>query len=308
MNNEFNFAYCAGYLDGDGCFYVGTFQQNPQNITVYEHSIQVLSIKRGVLDKFCLEFGGAVRTKEQRIGHKVPYTWAIKGEKASNLAASISDMLVDKKIACELFIKFASTIVPNCGQKVGDAIIQQRKTFIDQIKEDRHMHNFVTKEAIESLNDRKNTVDPIPRDYAYLAGLIDSEGCFRVKHWLPKNKPNHVYAISLEIGNTKFPILPWLIERFGGNISFIPEKPGKRAVGIWNLSAKSLYEILPRIYPFLTNKKDVCQKLMEFQQTIIPNGGDRHSELFHALFTKNRAVRDRIVEEIHVLNAKGSHK
>ena len=50
----------------------------------------------------------------------------------------------------------------------------------------------------------------------------------------------------------------------------------------------------------------ICDKLIEFQETILPNGGDRHSELFRALFEKRQEVRERIVQEIHQLNHKGS--
>lgn len=61
----------------------------------------------------------------------------------------------------------------------------------------------------------------------------------------------------------------------------------------------------PKNITVLTNKKAVCEKLVEFQNTILPNGGDRHSKLFHTLFTKNRVLRDTIVAEVHELNAKG---
>lgn len=307
MNNEFDLSYCAGYIDGDGCFYLGKTLQKPKKIIVYEYSIQVLSVKRKVLDMFCELFGGFVRIKAKRINQKIPYAWSIKGQEAAYLAKLIVNMLIDKKIACAFFIEFAKTIFPNCGEKISHELYQKREEIITKIREDRHMNNFVTKEAIEMLNDRKKIINPIPRDFAYLAGLIDSEGCFRIKHWKPKNRPNEVYNISVEIGNTKFPVLPFLIERFGGSICFIPAKINKKASAVWTLSARALYDILPKIYPFLVNKKDICEKLIEFQNTILPNGGDRHSKLFHALFEKNRANRDRIIAEVHELNAKGDH-
>lgn len=170
------------------------------------------------------------------------------------------------------------------------------------------MNNHITKEIIEELNTIKKTkiIDP-DYDYPYMAGLMDSEGCFRIKHWKPKNRPNEVYNITIEIGNTKFPILRWLIERFGGSICYVPGKSNKKPSATWTLSAAALYEILPKIRPYLITKKEVCDKLIEFQQTILPNGGDRHSELFRALFEKRQEVRKRIIEEVHQFNLKGSH-
>ena len=302
----FTISYIAGYLDGDGCFYLGKTIQKPKEITVYEYSIQVLSIKREVLDFFVSKFGGYVRIMKQRHLHKIPYQWTLKGKKAAKLAFLVFEHLIDKKYACELFIKYSDTIFQNNFRIIPIDIFMERNQIITKIREDRHMNNFVTKEAIEALKLRKKTIDPVPKDYAYLAGLIDSEGCFRIKHWKPKNRPNEVYNIHLEIGNTKFPIMPWLMERFGGSITYVPEKTRKRSSAIWSLSSKSLFEILPKIHPYLRNKKEVCEKLIEFQNTILPNGGDRHSELFHALFTKNRALRDKIISEVHQLNLKGS--
>lgn len=304
--NLFDLAYLSGYLDGDGCFYLGKTIQKPKSIVVYEYSIQVLSVKVPILEWIKTTFGGFTRTKRKRPKHRIPYTWTIKGQSAGIIAELICEHLVDKRKQCKIFITFCKTIFPNCGRKIQTKLIRQRDNFINKIREQRHMHDFINKESIDSLKQKCNRIDPLPKDYAYLAGLIDSEGCFRVKKWKPKNKPNSVYAIHLEIGNTKLPIIPWLYERFGGHITFVPEKSRRKAYAIWSLSAKALFDILPKIYPFLRSKKDICEKLIEFQNTILPNGGDRHSELFNSLFAKTIAKRESIIQEIHKLNAKGS--
>lgn len=167
------------------------------------------------------------------------------------------------------------------------------------------MDSFVTRENIEALKGTRSLLTPREENWAYLAGLIDAEGCFRVKKWTPKGKPNPVYAISLEIGNTKFPIFPWLMERLGGNISFIEAKHRKRCSAIWSLSAEALYKVLPNIIPFLRSKREVAEALMEFSQTIIPNGGDRHSVEFNRRYADILSKREEIVARVHKLNAKG---
>jgi hypothetical protein len=206
-----------------------------------------------------------------------------------------------------MLLYFSALINRNKFKPVDQTLINEREELINNIRKEKHMNNHVTKEAIEALKDKKHTITPIDIDYPYLAGLIDSEGCFRIKKWKPKNKPNHVYNITVEIGNTKLPILPWLVQRFGGSVVFIAARTNKKASATWTLSAAALYEILPKIRPFLTNKQEVCDKLIEFQQTILPNGGDRHSELFRALFEKRREIRERIIEEVHQFNKTGSH-
>lgn len=297
--------YIAGYIDGDGCFYIGKFLQKP-NITVYEYSIQVVSVKRLVLDKFKIKFGGYIRKKPYKLKHRDAFCWTIKGQHAVAIAKGVLPFLIDKKIQSEIFIKFSKLIYGNKFRTVDNLVINERNNLINNIRWERHMNNLITKETIESLKDKKCTVTPNSIDYPYLAGLIDSEGCFRIKKWKPKNRPNEVYNISLEIGNTKLPILPWLVERFGGSCVFIEAKNNKRSSAIWTLSAAALYEVLPKIRPFLINKQEVCDKLIEFQKTILPNGGDRHSELFRALFEKRVEIRKRIINEVHEFNLKGS--
>lgn len=168
------------------------------------------------------------------------------------------------------------------------------------------MSDLVTKESIEKIKDVKPSIIPSNADFAYLAGLIESEGTFRIKSWKPKNRPNKVYNTSLEIGNTRYPIFPWLMDRFGGNISFMEKKATKRAVAIWSLQSASLFNIVEKIYPFLrTRKKKVCELLMEFDKTLLNNGGDRHSLAFKERMAAVLVKRESIIEEIHKLNKKG---
>ena len=296
--------YIAGYIDGDGCLYIGRYIQNPKNIVVYEYSIQILSVKPSVLYEFKAQYGGSIRQKADRFRHKTPYVWTIKNKECFELARKVKNKLLDKKKSCSYFIKFIKTIKPNYGTAISEQILKTRNKLIDKIREEKHMLDLVTQEKIASLKTCES-IKPCEEDFAYLAGLIDAEGCFRVKSWKPKNKPNKVYAISLEIGNTRFPIFPWLTERFGGNIVFIPTKGIKRASATWNISALALSHIINEIIPFLRIKKDTAQRILEFYNTNLPNGGDRHSEEFKKLYAEKLIERERIIEQLHILNLKG---
>jgi len=300
-------AYAAGYIDGDGCIYLGKTIQKPKMITVYEYYIQVVSVKRPVLDQFQIIWGGYINKKPFKPNHRDAYCWTIKGRISAYFAQDIHPFLVDKHSQAWMLLMFSHLITFNEFKTLDKDLVNKREELITDIRKERHMNNLVTREAIEALKEKQYTITPTDIDYPYLAGLIDSEGCFRIKKWKPKNKPNHVYNITVEIGNTKLPILPWLVERFGGSVVFIEAKTNKKASATWTLSAAALYEILPKIRPFLTSKQEVCDKLIEFQKTILPNGGDRHSELFRALFEKRIEVRERIVKEVHEFNLKGSH-
>jgi hypothetical protein len=302
--NKLNFAYTAGYLDGDGCFYLGKTIQKPKNIVVYEYHIAVVSVKRESLEFFVKNFGGNISTKPQRARHKLPYCWTIKTLKSIDVAKAVRNFLIDKKIACELYIKMGDLIKQN-GLPPTQQTINSRENIIKLIRKDRHMNDFVTKEKVDSL---KNcvTIKPTEEDYAYLAGLIDAEGCFRIKRSKPKNKPNPVYNITLEIGNTKFPIFPFLVERFGGTVSFTqPKREKSKPVANWSIHALTLSKVIPTILPWLICKKDAAQKVMEFYDTNLSNGGDRHSKKFKRLYAETLIKRERLIFELHNLNLKG---
>lgn len=299
-------SYTAGYVDGDGCLYLGKTIQKPKNIIVYEYSVQIVSVKIKVLESFQEFFGGFVRKKPFKPRHRDAYCWTIKGQRAVAVCEKILTYLVDKKSQAKIFIQFGQLISSNDFRVVTKPLASKRNNLIKDIRKERTMH-FVTREEIESLNNVKNTVIPTNIDYPYMAGLIDSEGCFRVKKWKPKNKPNNVYCISVEIGNTRIVILRWLIERFGGSISYIPAKKNQKSSATWSISAAALCKILPKIRKYLIIKQEVCDMIIEFQKTILKNGGDRHSKLFNALFEKRIEVRERIIREIQEFNRKGVH-
>ena len=101
-------------------------------------------------------------------------------------------------------------------------------------------------------------------------------------------------------------MLDWLVKRFGGTLTFVHPNKQNRAIGIWAIHSKKLALILPKIIPFLFNKKDVCQELINFQQTILPNGGDRHSFVFKETYERLCHIRKEIIERVHKLNHKGS--
>jgi hypothetical protein len=307
INEQFENAYCAGYVDGDGCLYLGTTIQKPNNILVYECSIQVLSVKFQVLEDFKTLYGGCICKKPIITKHKPTAVWTVKGQKSFDCARKLLPFLVDKRIGCNIFLEMADKFAWNCGKSISDEQHQIRQNIIKRIKEEKTMNDHLTKELVDDMKEIQQTVEPTKIDFAYFAGLLDSEGCFRIKKWKPKNRPNEVYTISVEIGNTRHKLFKWLKERFGGTICYIkPKDPTKLPAAIWTLSANALFKILPYVYPHLRAKKEVCGKLIEFQETILSNGGDRHSELFHALFKHKRDIREQIIREVHELNSKGS--
>ena len=304
MNKQINnLAYAAGYIDGDGCIYAGTTIQKKGTI-VFEYSIQVLSTKIEPLNYFASNFGGSIRTKHKKDKHKVAYVWTLKAS-SFELATKIYPYLIDKKISCRYFIDYINLIKQTNYQKVLPEILEERYRYIAQIKEEKHINDFVNDYKVNDLKVIEY-IEPTHDDYCYLAGLIDAEGCFRIARAIKKNRPNPIYTMKLELGNTRFPIFPWIKARFGGSVLYTFPKSMNKPVAIWSVSTNELAQLIPNIIDFLINKKPVASKIMEFSKTVLPNGGDRHSEQFKTSYKSVLVERDRIVAEIHELNSKGS--
>lgn len=304
MVNQNDLAYAAGYIDGDGCLYLGKYHST--NGTVYEYSIQVCSVNKNITDWLKNTFGGSVRKKEAIGNRKVPYVWTIKNQEAIKCAQGIQPYLVAKYHEMQDWIEFALNVDSNDFLPLDESMIEHRIALINNIRKAKHELNIVENSYNKTFKNIRPSLTPQEYELAYMAGLIDAEGCFRIKKWLPKNKPNYVYAISLEIGNTNKLFFGWLQMRFGGTLCFIKSKQAnKKNACIWSLQSKRLNFFLPSLVPFLKHKQPMCNKLIEFHKTIIPNGGDRHSQIFKETYANIIQRRESIVNEIHVLNAKG---
>lgn len=304
------FAYLAGYIDGDGCFYVRTYIQKPKNILVFDYSIQVCSVEEDTIQYFSEEFGGVYSKRpEKRKDRKDSYIWTIKTKQSLIVANEIHNFLINKNKTCNLFLTLGNSIIPNCGISISKDIQYERTQIINQIKKEIHMHDKVTHEIYKSLKNIQKTIEPSNSDLAYLAGLIDAEGCFRIFNFQSKRPGrSRSYVPVLEIGNTKHCIFSWLLIRFGGSIIYRePNSRNHNPMIIWSHRSKALYPVLTKILPYLRVKKERCEKLIQLQETSIPNGGNRKSEEFKIRQSQIQAIRQQIYEDIHVLNAKGKH-
>ena len=164
------------------------------------------------------------------------------------------------------------------------------------------------KEIFEDIKSTQFKNNFTEEDAAYLAGFIDAECCLGISKYKKPKSANFIYKIILSCNNTSPNIFYWFMEKIGGSVCFIPrnEKNPKHKNQInWNISGNKLYEILLKVHPFIRSKKEVCEKLMEFYQLTLENGGDRQSEEFKASYLKIISQKERIVDIVHFLNSKG---
>lgn len=286
--------YTAGYIDGDGCFFLCK-EKNPLK---YAARIIISSTCKQVLSSFHEEFFGSLYLTPQRELHwKRTYQWMLRGNAALEFTYEILDFLTEKKGDALLFIEFVRT---NCKLKKQE-LFEKMRCHREEIRQ-------IDEEVVTELRkiQPRGVIDE--SDYAYLAGFIDAECCLGIGKYKPKNRPNPVYKISLQCTNTNPIIFFWLMERFGGTISHVKrneKNPKHRDQIVWNLSAAKLAGLLPKILPYLRTKKLVCAKLIEFYNTDLPTKGSRKSQEFLDSYATALNARNKLVDDIHKLNSKG---
>lgn len=301
MINNTDFAYAAGYIDGDGCFHIRKqFIKNRLSPKLMGNLV-ISSVNKDILDWFKQSFSGTVFKAKQKESlkikrHKPLYYYSIRKRDGVPFVINILPFLVEKREEAQLFIDFS-----HCSD------LKQADIFIQQIKTLKNDINLVRRDMKEEFEKNRNTIIPTQEDFAYLAGLIDAEACFGINRYKDKNKPNFLYKITLMLNNTKAPVFKWLLERFGGTIHFKDRSKyiNHKDQMQWQLSSKSLANILNDIYPFLKYKQPVCKELIRFYETKVPSKIGRKGEAYRALSFKIIEEREHIFHRIHILNQKG---
>lgn len=104
-----------------------------------------------------------------------------------------------------------------------------------------------------------------PQQYAYLAGLIDGDGCVALR-WQKDKKARSGLTVKpqLQVTSKDQWFLEELILTFGGRLN----KQGRSAFTggqIWsiNFSANEMREMLPYLIPYLVLKKKEARLLLE---------------------------------------------
>lgn len=139
-----------------------------------------------------------------------------------------------------------------------------------------------------------------PVELAYIAGLIDGEGCLLIYRKKDKRGVYHFRSI-LRISNTSVRVIRWLQERLGGEVA--PSgKPGELPVYHWPIEGPRLAQLLITVRPYLVIKVELADLLVEMQRTMIYSGSglrlpaeirDQRDAIFDRYRTERREMRGR---------------
>lgn len=129
---------------------------------------------------------------------------------------------------------------------------------------------------------------------AYVAGLIDGEGCIRIAK--QSNKLTYIAVVQLAMTEKAEVVKKALLETFGGNCYAMEFKNKNWArQWQWRINGEEACEFLEKIIPFLILKKP--QALLALQMNQMRKKSGWHKE--------TRAKAEAMKQKMHLLNMRG---
>ncbi len=100
---------------------------------------------------------------------------------------------------------------------------------------------------------------------AYIAGIIDGEGCISIEKFISRGNMN--YRLKLRVTNTNMLLMAYLTLCLGGCISTRHRKePNCKTTYIWSLPGQPAVDCLKQVLPHLLLKKEVAELGIAFQK------------------------------------------
>ena len=136
---------------------------------------------------------------------------------------------------------------------------------------------------------QKLTVEEI----AYIAGFFDGEGYLGIAD-------NQGLRLIVSISNTKFEILHWLKDLFGGSI-YVRQRSGSnhKPIHIWTIVSREATLFLCQIQPYLRMKDEVAQLGIDFQNTKDWGGYNSKNLLPEDVIDYRCYLREKVMELNH---------
>jgi hypothetical protein len=117
----------------------------------------------------------------------------------------------------------------------------------------------------------------IETDKAYLAGLIDGEGCISISSYLAKRTPTRIYYLQLIIAYCDKDILTYWCNKTGLGVikTYKAQRANCRDGYQWRMSSIQAEALLKEVYPYLMLKKEQADIAFRFQSTMNQSWGGK---------------------------------
>ncbi|MDO8534616.1 MAG: LAGLIDADG family homing endonuclease [Xanthobacteraceae bacterium] len=296
-------AYLAGMLDAEGC--VGIAKDRYKKTPHHKLQVSVSNTDLSLLEGLKSEFGGFIcSVKRYKKHHRLGYQWYITSGPAGGLLAAVKPYTVAKVDQIDVAIDFVEGKIrlPNLSAANHPEMLRREALY----------------QAMMALNrkggdDGKRFVKPTrgklthqPLLGAYLAGVVDGDGCIFIRRGQVTRKNGQVFVnhtINVTVVNTSAKIIQWLLDNVGGSASSAAfARPEWKSRHAWSIYGAAAVQMLGLIRPFLRMKEQQSSLGLELfgRRTKLTRGSPKH------LVAAETARREELYAKMRALNQRGS--
>lgn len=260
-------AYMAGVMDGDGSFSI--IRRNAKNgrSPSYYPAVQLANNFKGLIEFFILKFGGSLGLKKAKVTNdgvhrKDSHQWSLQKQfKCLPFLEKIIPFLVIKKDRAKFLKEYCEK---NPNLKTGstrlsqDVLTQREKDYwkMREFNEEGTMKQVLSKKASN------------PFFWAYMAGLMDTDGSFSIRKEIAKNKMvSFFYSPIISLSMIDPRGFNHIQHNFsGGKIKIIKAKTCREGICYRFVisSADQAIEFIKNCLPYLKVKPDAAKVLLNF--------------------------------------------
>ena len=151
------------------------------------------------------------------------------------------------------------------------------------------------------------TIPTDPAKLAYVAGLIDGEGCIHIGRHLPKGiRKNIRHTLVVHISNTDARLMAWLKSELGGSVHLVKQRRASVAsdgrviqpmlqMMNWFAGGRNAQMVLEAVLPYLIIKRDQAEIAIEFRKLFSNTTRRVAKHMPDGLVEKREALRMQLV-------------
>lgn len=270
-------AYLAGIVDGDGYFKVSrAFRTRGTVHPYYATVVGVQQLWPGpAVRLFASSFGGVLMDPQRTIGGRLMARCEVQGRKAESAARRLLPFLLLKRAQALLLLEVARLRPHKRGRAPRMAVVYDEMETRRRVLSSLHGGSLDPRIPL-AVASCLNGYDGLSPDelgwsrgqlFAYLAGVIDSDGNLRVERRRVLGMLGPQYRINIRCKQV-WPSQPvqLLSETFGGRISIRKSmRPNHRDLMTWSLHDKTAAPAVEALLPYLRVKWPEAVLLLELR-------------------------------------------